>query len=444
MISRLSLLALILILAGGALAQDYQALGKTFVEDLFARRFDKVAAMFDAKMTQVLPVDKLPAMLDQILSGVGAFQAITGTRMEEQAGYHFVLVTCRFEKTTLDLRVVLDSTAHAAGFQLVPSAALAAEWSAPAYASRDRFQEREVTVGSGEWQLPGILSLPVGAGPFPAVVLVHGSGPGDADETIGPNKPFKDLAWGLSSRGIAVLRYTKRTLKYGSRIAENFGNFTVKEEAIDDATSAAALLSKLPEIDARHICVLGHSEGGMLAPRIAAATKEISGIILMAGNTRPLEDMVVAQVTYLASLDDKMKEAGARQVQDIEEIVKQIKSPTLSPADTITLFGFKAPGSYFLDLRKYNPAEVAASLTNPILVLQGERDYQVTMKDFDGWKKALAGKSSVTFKLYPGLTHLFMPSLSPGSGLGTPADYQKPQHVSEAVISDIAAWILKK
>jgi hypothetical protein len=444
MTRKLGMLPFILILAGSAMAQDYQSLGRAFVEDLFARRFDKVAAQFDATMAKALPADKIPAMLDQILGGLGPFKEITGTRVEEQGGFHVVLVACRFEKTPIDVSVAFDSSGRVAGLHFVPHSEAATEWRAPAYANLDRFQEREVTVGSGEWQLPGLLSLPVGTGPFPAIVLVHGSGPHDADETILSNKPFKDLAWGLSSRGVAVLRYTKRTLKYGNQIAQGPANFTVKEETIDDAAAAAVLLSKMPEIDSRHIYILGHSMGGMLAPRIAASSREISGIILMAGSTRPMEDSAVEQIRYLASLNGKMTEDGEKQVRQAEEDAREIKSPTLSPTATVTFVGAKIPGSYFLDLRRYNPAEVAAGLTIPILVLQGERDYQVTMKDFDGWKKALEGKSNARFKLYPSLTHLFMPSASPGSGLGTPMDYQKPQHVSESVISDIASWILSK
>lgn len=107
----------------------------------------------------------------------------------------------------------------------------------------------------------------------------------------------------------------------------------------------------------------------------------------------------------------------------------------------MNLLGTTISGSYFLDLRSYHPAEVAAQLKIPMLILRGERDYQVTSEDFDGWKNALAGKPGVTLKVYPGLFHLFMPSSSPGTGLGTPSDYQKPGHVVEPVIEDIASWI---
>jgi len=443
MVVRISVLAFILSITGLASAQDYLSLGKTLAEDFFALRFDKVAALFDATMTQGLPASKLAEVRNQILGGTGAFKAITGTRLVEQQGFRVALITCQFEKAALDMSIAFDSNGRVAGLYFVPPRP-AVDWSAPPYAAPGRFQERNVTIGTGEWQLPGVLSLPIGTGPFPAVVLVHGSGSNDADETLGPNKPFKDIALGLSSRGIAVLRYNKRTLQYGNRIANNLESFTVKEETIDDATAAAVLLSKMPEIDSGRIYVLGHSLGGMLAPRIAAGTREISGIVIMAGSTRPFDEIIVDQIKYLTGLDEKMTEEEEKQLRATEEAAREIQSPALVPSAVLTVLGAKVPGSYFLDLRNYNQAEVAAALKIPILVLQAERDYQVTLKDFDGWKKTLAGKANVTFKLYPGLTHLFMPSLTPGTGLGTPADYQKPQHVSESVIADIADWIVKQ
>ena len=111
----------------------------------------------------------------------------------------------------------------------------------PPYAKAGAYREKDFTVGTGEWRLPGTLTLPVGVTkPLPALVLVHGSGPNDRDETILANKPFRDLAWGLASKGIAVLRYEKRTKEYATKLrAAGIRDLTVKEETIDDALSAA-------------------------------------------------------------------------------------------------------------------------------------------------------------------------------------------------------------
>ncbi len=147
--------------------------------------------------------------------------------------------------------------------------------------------------------------MPVGQGLFPAVVLVHGSGPQDRDETIGPNKPFRDLAWGLATYGIAVLRYEKRTRVYGQKLQQDkklLTSFTVYEETVDDAVSAVALLSQTPGIRPDRIFVLGHSQGGMTIPRVAQKDKQAAGFIIMAGLTRPLEDAILKQNRYLLSI----------------------------------------------------------------------------------------------------------------------------------------------
>jgi dienelactone hydrolase len=437
-ISAITIIFLLLVAAYAA--QDLQTQGKALVSDLLARQFDKVTAQFDERMKGALPSSKLADLLDTILAQYGPYRSITGTHTGELQAYQLVFVTCQFDQTSVDFRLVYDSNAHVAGFFYAPSQPTV-EWKAPDYAKQSTFTEKGITIKAGPYELPGTLTLPQGAALCPAVVLVHGSGPNDQDESIGPNKPFKDLAWGLASRGIAVLRYTKRTLMMAQMKEPLPAAFTVKEETVEDARTAVSLLAKTNGIDPKRIYVLGHSLGGMLAPRIAAGDKEVSGIILMAGSTQPLEQSVVEQLKYLAALPGKNGEESAKLLPAAEEAAKQIQSPTLAPAASINLLGARIPGSYFLDLRNYHPGETAAGLKTPMLVLQGDRDYQVTMKDFEGWKTALDGHAGVTFKIYSGLTHLFMPSVAPGTGPGTPDDYTKPGHVVEAVISDIASWI---
>ncbi|HKS97059.1 MAG TPA: alpha/beta fold hydrolase [Terriglobia bacterium] len=454
---RQALVALLAVLAVSvaateARAQDFEALGRTLTGELASRQFNKVEAQFDARMAEALPVEKLSTVWDQVLGQVGTFKGVTGARLAEQQGYHIVFVTSEFEHATLDVKVVFDSSGHVAGLFFLPNAAAGqaksgasespeSDWSPPDYAKPSAFHEQQVTVGGGDWQLPGTLSLPSGNGPFPAVVLVQGSGPQDEDETIGPNKPFKDLAWGLASRGIVVLRYVKRTKEYAAQMMQHPASITVQEETIDDAQAAVTVLAGRREVDPHRIFVLGHSLGGTLAPRIASEDPRVAGIIIMAGGTRPLSRVIVDQVKYIASLKGQLTDAEKAQIAAVEQTEREIESPTLKPTAIIEVLGSPTPGSYWLDLRAYHPAQVAAGLKIPILVLQGGRDYQSTLEDFNGWKKALAGNSRVTLKIYPGLYHLFMPSTSPGDGLGTPADYNTPGHVSEPVMADIAQWM---
>jgi dienelactone hydrolase len=164
-------------------------------------------------------------------------------------------------------------------------------------------------------------------------------------------------------------------------------------------------------------------------------------MIIMAGSTRPLEQVVIDQMRYLASIGAIPADRAEEQISAAEQDAKTIESPALAKSQTVELAGTKIPASYLLDLRDYHPAELAAKLKIPILILQGARDYQVTQADYQGWKQALAGHSNVTFRLYPGFTHLFMVSSAAGTGLGTPADYDRPGHVDEQVIQDIASWL---
>jgi hypothetical protein len=175
----------------------------------------------------------------------------------------------------------------------------------------------------------------------------------------------------------------------------------------------------------------------MLAPRIASRDPQIAGIILMAGDTRPIEQLIVEQLKYLAGLPGADAAESARQIAAANAARAQIEDPHLKLGTEITILGVQTPSSYWLDLRNYHPAEVAAGLSIPILVLQGGRDYQVTTPDFEGWQKALAAHPHATFRMYPELNHLFILENAPSS----PAGYEKPGHVAPDVIREIADWI---
>jgi dienelactone hydrolase len=416
---------------------DLTARAERFV-DLMARKdFEGAARDFDDTMKGAAPPAKLAEIWTALEGQLGKFQERTSVRMETAGGYRAAFVTSRFERTSVDLQVTFDNAGRIAGFFVKPAAPSPAAPSAevpPAYVKKDAFKEGDVKVGSGEWALPGTLALPVGPGPFPAVVLVHGSGPNDRDETIGPNKPFRDLAWGLASRGIAVLRYDKRTLVHRDKLT-HLTNVTVKEETVDDALAAVELLRHTGGIDPHRIFVLGHSLGGMLIPRIGSRDAGLAGLIVLAGSARPLEDAIVEQVTYLASLDDTVSEDEKKNIEDLRRQAAQIKA--LKPGSTEPVLD--VPASYWLDLRGYDPPEAARKLRQPMLILQGERDYQVTMDEFRRWQKALGDRKDVVFKSYPALNHLFIA----GEGRPDPTEYQKAGHVDPAVIEDIATWIAK-
>ncbi len=416
-----------------AATSNLETIAKTFVTLLNESEFEKAHGFFNMDMAEALPVDKLNATWNGLIDQYGAFTGIVNISSTEEKGYEIVFVTCNFSKTYIDAKIVFDIHEKIAGLFFQPI------YQPPEYADPNSFTESECTVGTGKWKLPGILTIPKGKGPFRAVVLVAGSGPEDMDETIGPNKPFKDLAWGLATEGIAVLRYDKRTYRYPEECIAMIknDNFTVNDEAIDDAIAAVDLLRETERIDPDDISVLGHSWGGYLAPRIAARDENISGLILLAAGARSLPDLILEQTVYLASLDGTTDEKELKSLEELREQAKKVKELNISKGEIL----LGAPKSYWADLSGYNPVKTARNLTCPFLILQGERDYHVTMVDYEMWIEGLPGKNNLCFKniLYSDFNHLFM--AVPGTGKATPADLFIPGHVAPIVIDNVADWI---
>lgn len=403
-----------------------------FVTDLSKGDFISAESKFNETVAKAMPVEKLTETWQTLLAQVGAFKQQTGARSQMIGAYEAIIVVCRFEKAALDIKVVYDGSRKIAGLWILPHSEASGEFKSASYVKPGSFTEAEVSVGTGEFKLPGTLSIPNGKGPFPVVILVHGSGPNDRNETIGPNKPFRDLAEGLASRGVAVLRYDKRTKVYPTKM---MGNITVKDETIDDVIIAVNQMRRTPKINPKRIYVLGHSLGGMLIPRIALRDSGISGFIVMAGATRQLEDAVVEQMEYIFGLDGAISDDEKKQLDAVKTETAKIKG--LKPGDNVpSVLG--APSSYWLDLRGYHPPTVAKQIKRPLLVLQGGRDYQVTVKEFAEWKKSLASNKNARFILYPALNHLFIA----GKGKSAPSEYENAAHVDPPVINDIAGFVL--
>lgn len=300
--------------------------------------------------------------------------------------------------------------------------------------------ERDVTI-PGPVPLPGVVTIPAGQGPFPAVLIVHGSGAGDRDLTIGPDKPYRDIAWGLAQQGVAVLRFDKRTKVAPMWFAGKA--FTVWDETVEDAASALALLRAQPEVDPRRIVMIGHSLGGMLAPRVAIADGKLAGIVLLAGATRiKLADQVERQFAYISTIfaDDSATLATVK-AQQAAMAPRIARIRALTPADSGDLqIILGAPAKYFLDLNAYDPAAAMREVKLPLLILQGLRDYQVTPDQLDDYLRALGPYPDATVGRYEALNHLFIP----GVGVPSPSDYAIPGHVDPSVITDIATWVKRR
>lgn len=439
---------LVIVLAAASLSpvlaqeRDPQAIVQAMVDHLLAGDFEAAVADFSPEMRQALPPDTMQTTWEGLAEQVGAFQALVGApQVTEAEGVTLVVITMQFDAALLDMQVSVSAGGQITGLYFRPSETAApVEASAadipadlPGYIDPEAFEERAIVLNEGtDWELPGTLTLPVGKGPFPAVVLVHGSGPNDRDETIGPNKPFRDLAWGLATQGVAALRYDKRSKVHAGKMAA-LESMTVDDEVIADAVAAVRLLRQTDEVDPDRVFVIGHSLGGHLAPRVAAEADGVAGVVILSGNVRPLQDLIVVQTEYLLGLDGELSDEDREQVNRLEQVRQAIEN--LNAATPGMFFG--APATYWIDLRDYDPVKVARSLDRPLLILQGERDYQVTMDDFALWQEGLSGRDNVTFISYARLNHLLMS----GSGPSSPAEYEQPGYVDAAIVADIIGWI---
>jgi dienelactone hydrolase len=350
-----------------------------------------------------------------------------------------VAIALPYAKAHLIARISVDGHGQIAGFLVQPAPRPTTAPDAGAKADAP-YVERDTTVGEGERALPGTLAMPKVAltervpapRPVPAVVLVHGSGPQDRDETIGQNHPFRDIARGLAAQGIAVLRYDKRTKARPQDFAGR--DFDADDEVTDDAVMAIESLRATDGIDPNRIYVLGHSLGGMLAPRIARASGHVAGLVLMAPPARPVLDLLLEQSERQAARDGTVSADERATLDDLQARIDRVRAAgVVLPTDT----PMGLPAAYWRSLERIDPVADARALTQPILVIHGGRDIQVVEADRQRWQEHLSTQPNVHLRHYRALNHLGIA----GDGPGTVEEYFVPGSVDVGLINDIALWI---
>ncbi len=373
------------------------------------------------------------AGLAKQLAVLGDFMERSPSYEEKKGKYTVFHIPCVFSAMSVDLLLSVEDGAIAGLTTGAYSGNSGEEADSDSYDSL----KLALPVPALEGELPGILTIPKGEGPFPAVVLLQGSGPCDMDETIGAQKPFKDLAQGLAEHGIAVYRFDKRTYVYGSEMAGDT-DLTLMDETIEDALEAVQLLASQNQIDPDRIFVLGHSLGGIAVPAVAGELQKkpvkASGYILMAASLRPLDELMREQVDFLSSLEPEVtKEQQAEKDALFADLDRLADLDSLAKEDQI----LGAYPAYWRWLSDYDIHKAAGEIKEPVLLLQGEEDYQVTMEDYGLWKDAFSDRENWKMISYPGLTHTF----TPGKKTEGSAVYLRKEKVDDKVIGDIADFI---
>jgi hypothetical protein len=335
------------------------------------------------------------------------------------------------------------------------------------------YREEEVTYENkpAGVKLAGTLTLPPGTGPFPAVLLISGSGPQDRDETLMGHKPFLVLADHLTRRGIAVLRVDDRGV---GKSTGKFGEATSLDFA-SDARAGVEFLKSRAEINPKQIGLMGHSEGGMIAPLVATQTDDVAFIVLLAGTGLPGDEVLIGQGQAILKALGADAKALARQKSLQEKIFAVVRSETdpaaaeqklkkladeltasLTPEEKKELdkiggtLAAQLEGQFkmvttpwFRYFLGYDPRATLRKVKCPVLAINGEKDLQVLPKEnLAAIEKALreGGNSHVTVKEFPGLNHLFQTCTT-----GAPTEYGKIEETfAPAALEFIADWIRKQ
>ena len=299
----------------------------------------------------------------------------------------------------------------------------------------------KVVVGQGtEYPLDGLLCMPDSSGyPVPAVVFVHGSGPSNKDEQIYKLTPFKDLAEGLAVRGIASIRYDKRTFAHARKMRKQ--TTSVREETIDDAVLAAELLVGDQRVDSNAIYVVGHSMGAMLAPRIDAECGLFRGMVLMAGTPLRLEQVMKRQFR-------QAKESGSFLVRTAGKIEDRMFSKKFDGLYEMsddearrTKFAGGVSLYYFKEMGAKTAADYLLESEKPVLIMQGGMDFQVlASEDYALFQELLAGRPNVEWRLYEDLNHLFVKGTYRDIAKAS-KEYRVERHIGPEVMDDIAGFV---
>ena len=397
-------------------------IGKTFIKTLLLENNYKLSYNYlDESIKLKVSVSLLEETVLQLESQLGKFKSIIDSNNEKETYFFY----SEFEKMKLDIKITFNEENKIIGFFFVPHKEF----------KKENSLGKELNIKSNNLELKGTLLTPENDSLKKLVIFIHGSGPNDRDETIFENKPFKDIAESLYKRGIASYRFDKKTFSN----PESFNdNSTIDEEVTIDIINIINYFKNDNQFSNYEIIILGHSLGAYLTPRIINKSNKVSKAIMLAGNARSLDKLIIEQYNYLYELnptEDLKSELGKLKNQ-----ISFLHSKKFNFNTSKENLPLNVSANYWQSILDYNPLKEVKKVKIPMLILQGERDYQVTIKDFELWKKSLDNNKKVTFISYPKLNHLFIT----GDKKSEPKEYMIKGIVDEMVINDIFNFIQKK
>ncbi|MDI9375952.1 MAG: DUF3887 domain-containing protein [Thermotogota bacterium] len=427
-------LVLLLVILFSVLAVASVDIASQYINGLYEGRFEEIYQMQDETMKKAQPVTVLKNLKTQLDVQLGKPIATLDIQQVQQGEYMVYVLATEFKVGIFDFIVTLNTEGKVAGFFVRPSSYKKAETQPvevpeerplPDYANPANYTEQNITVGKEPYYLPARLMVPNGLESYPIVIILQGSGTHDIDGTLGPNKPYRDLAAGLASRGIATLRYPKKYYVYPQQAAEI--GINADAEYIEDALTIIAQMKGIPQFSS--IYLAGHSMGGMVAPWIAQEAG-VDGMILLAGS--PVKFAQISLDQNLDLVGDQLSEEQKAQVKDFfTKMLNQEIPPETDLGQGIT-------AGYYYSFDGYFCMPVLEETEMPVLVVNAELDFQTPKKYFDIFVEKLGDRPNITLKLLPGLNHIFNET---DGTIKSVEEYDRPGYVAVELIDLLESWI---
>ncbi len=400
---------------------------------------DEIFSQYDSAMAKLLPPHRMAPIWSQLLANYGDFLGF-GLQDTITNGDNLIINTdLDFEKAVMNFMLSVNvKTDKITGIyfseqekkNLTPQI----DKPIPSYIDTNSFIESDIVI-KDKYDLIGKLTFPNKFDKNITFVLVHGSGPSDIDGTIGENKFLKNLAWGLSTSGYAVVRYEKLTKRFGRELVKNNPGMTQDDEYNNSIQGAIDFIKNNSKLNNSKIVLIGHSQGASAITSFYN-NKDIEGMILLAGTPRKLYDLYTEQLEYIFNVDGIVRPSERKIIEEHKDKVQYFKNFKKEKVELDSLpMGLSL--EYLQHLDEFDPIKNLKQSEKPTLILGGSHDYQVTKVDFDIWNSNLASKNNIKLKFIENVNHIFGET----EKMAVPADYQKYTPIAPVVFEEINKWI---
>lgn len=411
--------------AGIAYNQNFTS----FIQNLQDHEYVKAYDNFHVDVKTLMDVDKLKKTWETVQNTSGPLKKHSFLCEQNKGHSKIEYYNLEFKKRNLVMKIISSDSTQISGFFFV----LKHQCKEELKLLNANYVDIEMNFKNDTFDIKGSLLTPKDE--YKTIcIFIHGSGPNDRNESIGPNQPFLDLAIGLSEKGIASYRFDKRTYTYPVKIT----NPDIYYEVINDVNYLIEQFSSLNTYKKKNLIIIGHSLGGHLTPYILSKNKRIKAGISLNGNYLPLEEKILEQIKYISSLDSDIDSTEQVYIKDVEKKVRYLKDSldTLSPDSLLPL---NLPACYWKSLKEVHPKHHIQYFNQNLLLLHSLRDYQVNSNDINAWKVLADQNDNITLFKYEKLNHLLLE----GQGISTPNEYQTEGKVPQYIINDLSSWIKK-